>query len=730
MFDARLTVRPETLAATRRPARVPGGAAGLIALQRKIGNKAMGRLVAPEAPLKVDNDDALEREADRAADEVLATPEPVGALSAAPVQIGRKCAACEDEDEKKRIQRKPDSAAAPATDAAASVHHALSAPGRPLDRATRAYFEPRFGRDLSGVRIHADADADASAREIDAEAYAAGERVVFARGRYDPQSEAGRRLLAHELAHVVQQTGGRDQATVRRQPKGRAKAPARKDYGRVLFVQVDRGANSIAFVTESGTLVYPLIEPTAIAAGSYRFNVSFPSYYNLQLSAPAQTSGYSGFKYKIAVDKPNPADLLRKEKTVDVLVTDNGPGQGGGSASADAKEGAETRSIPVTYVAVPLDEPGPAFGGGRPSVPGVPGFTTGAGLGLHNFAFNDLSWLDTPLSTPYWSPLVPRSGILLDRSTNTLPRNLTPTLQSYLANNKPGDALTWLRSSDRRPILFQPDPASPAQRAFTAEELLSIDPLVRRYNANSASLNPAELQLLREAARIHIGSSSPTAPFSSFSRPGTLVSWTRDRRYVVRVLVDRSAALDVHEPNAFNQGVEALTNVEEAEFLVVGDQTGRIVSVQTVKSLEEGGASWAVRNAGAIRWGGRILLIAGVAYSGYRIGSASPEERPRVIGEEAGGQVGGIAGSALATAGCIAFAIATEGIGLLLCGLAGGVIGGGAGSAVGGAVGAGTSGLIEDWAQEAYLRQLKQQGDPIPPEAQGAADFWLGPPLF
>ena len=149
-----------------------------------------------------------------------------------------------------------------------------------------------------------------------------------------------------------------------------------------------------------------------------------------------------------------------------------------------------------------------------------------------------------------------------------------------------------------------------------------------------------------------------------------------------------------------------------------------------MKSLEEGGASWAARNGGAIRWGGRILLVAGVAYSGYRIASASPEERPRVIGEEAGGQVGGLAGSALATAGCIAFAIATEGIGLLLCGLAGGVIGGGVGSAVGGAVGAGASGLIEDWAQEAYLRQLKQQGDAFPPEAQQSADFWLGPPLF
>ena len=351
MFGARLTVRPETLAATRRPARAPGSTTGLIALQRKIGNKAMGRLVAAEASLKVDNDDALEREADRAADEVLATPEPVSALSAAPVQIGRKCAACEDEDEKKCIQRKPDGAAAPANDGVpASVHHTLRTPGRPLDASTRAYFEGRFGRDFSGVRVHADAGADASARAIDAEAYAVGERVVFAQGRYDPQSEAGRRLLAHELAHVVQQMGGRDEAIVRRQPKGRGKAPPRKDYGRVLFLFRSTAAPTPSPSSRnSGTLVYPLIElrPRDRSGWSYRFNVSFPELLQSCSRArrrrriaatPASSTGSRS-------TKPKPGgSLCAKEKTVDVLVTDDGPGQGGGSASARTRRRARRRA--------------------------------------------------------------------------------------------------------------------------------------------------------------------------------------------------------------------------------------------------------------------------------------------------------------------------------------------------------------------------------------------------
>jgi Domain of unknown function (DUF4157) len=82
---------------------------------------------------------------------------------------------------------------------------ALRNSGQPLDAATRAYFEPRFGRDFSHVRIHADAPAAVSARAVNAQAYTVGNDVVFAAGRYAPDSEAGKRLLAHELVHTIQQ---------------------------------------------------------------------------------------------------------------------------------------------------------------------------------------------------------------------------------------------------------------------------------------------------------------------------------------------------------------------------------------------------------------------------------------------------------------------------------------------------------------------------------------------
>jgi hypothetical protein len=81
----------------------------------------------------------------------------------------------------------------------------LHSPGRPLDAATRASLEPRFGHDFSRVRIHADAKAAESARAVAAHAYTVGSDVVFGAGRYTPGTESGRRLLAHELAHTIQQ---------------------------------------------------------------------------------------------------------------------------------------------------------------------------------------------------------------------------------------------------------------------------------------------------------------------------------------------------------------------------------------------------------------------------------------------------------------------------------------------------------------------------------------------
>lgn len=85
------------------------------------------------------------------------------------------------------------------------VHEVLRSPGQPLDVATRAFMEPRFGHDFSGVRVHTSEKAAESARAVNALAYTVGQDVVFGARQYQPATTDGRNLVAHELTHVVQQ---------------------------------------------------------------------------------------------------------------------------------------------------------------------------------------------------------------------------------------------------------------------------------------------------------------------------------------------------------------------------------------------------------------------------------------------------------------------------------------------------------------------------------------------
>jgi hypothetical protein len=137
-----------------------------------------------------------------------ATPKP----SFAPIRSGllQRCTATTECDDcrKKRLglQRSPISHTEPSS-VPPIVHEVLRSPGQPLDSGIRAFMEPRFGHDFSSVRIHTDAQAANSARAVNALAYTVGRDVVFGEGQFQPQSNTGQRLMAHELTHVVQQNG-------------------------------------------------------------------------------------------------------------------------------------------------------------------------------------------------------------------------------------------------------------------------------------------------------------------------------------------------------------------------------------------------------------------------------------------------------------------------------------------------------------------------------------------
>lgn len=150
-------------------------------------SKAGHALLQPKLAVGAPGDRA-EREADQAADRVMQ-----GGSLPALTPLGAPA-----------VQRKAASAE-PAGDA---VQATLSSAGAPLERETRQFMESRFGHDFGRVRIHADGQAASSAQSVGARAYTVGNDLVFGRGRYAPATDAGRHLLAHELAHVVQQSGG------------------------------------------------------------------------------------------------------------------------------------------------------------------------------------------------------------------------------------------------------------------------------------------------------------------------------------------------------------------------------------------------------------------------------------------------------------------------------------------------------------------------------------------
>jgi hypothetical protein len=178
-------------------------------------------------------EDAYEQEADRVAEQVMRMPEPGTtarpSVSGGVVNIQRACACggtCDKckkkqpEDKHAHVQLK---AAGPASmeeiEAPPIVHEVLRSSGQPLDAGTRAFMEPKFGHDFSGVRVHTDARATRSARAVRAKAYTVGHDVVFAAGEHAPGTHEGQKLLGHELAHVVQQ-GNSSLATLQRQPSG------------------------------------------------------------------------------------------------------------------------------------------------------------------------------------------------------------------------------------------------------------------------------------------------------------------------------------------------------------------------------------------------------------------------------------------------------------------------------------------------------------------------------
>ncbi len=151
-------------------------------------------------------DSRSEREADRMADQVLAGgPVAMARARGAPEALYRKCADCA-QDDPDMLHRAAEGAGAGSAAQTAQASEAVASGGAPLPADLRQYFEPRFGARLDDVRLHTGSAEGRAAQGINARAYTRGRHIAFAPGAFHPETDAGLRLIAHELAHTRQNT--------------------------------------------------------------------------------------------------------------------------------------------------------------------------------------------------------------------------------------------------------------------------------------------------------------------------------------------------------------------------------------------------------------------------------------------------------------------------------------------------------------------------------------------
>jgi hypothetical protein len=197
------------------------------------------------------SNDHLEQEADRVADQVLAGP-------GHPASRGESI----------RVQRFTGQSSEGMETVPPSVHRVLAGSGRPVEPTLREEMEQRFGHDFTRVRVHAGGAAEQSAQEVNANAYTVGHHIVFGATQFSPGTNSGRRLIAHELTHVVQQSGGPSLLSAQKKkapPKKLApKVPqicgrnSRKVAGNsITKVNIDVGTNELTIEWKDPTKIPP-----------------------------------------------------------------------------------------------------------------------------------------------------------------------------------------------------------------------------------------------------------------------------------------------------------------------------------------------------------------------------------------------------------------------------------------------------------------------------------------
>jgi outer membrane protein OmpA-like peptidoglycan-associated protein len=334
----------------------------------RMSNQAVHRLLRDsvvQAKLTVNQPgDHFEQEADQVADQIMRMPEPVADN---PPRIQRACSHCTKELDHNRIQRvcsaceeelhrKPsESQSGPEISSGVqSQIDSLRSGGEPLPPTVRTFFEPRFGQDFGDVRIHSGSSAARTAQSISARAYTFGRNIVFGSGQYQPGSVEGKRLLSHELAHVVQQ-GGASPSRVQRQAILTDAPPGLVARCQLIAnAPAASGGLDFLFGESSSTFTPTAAERASLTSFIDRWH-NAGSFDDILVQGFASNDGDQGFNWTLSCER---AEALRNQLVAQGISLARIRTQAHGRSTAAPTPAANRRAV-VSIIPRPATAPSP-----------------------------------------------------------------------------------------------------------------------------------------------------------------------------------------------------------------------------------------------------------------------------------------------------------------------------------------------------------------------------------
>ena len=569
----------------------------------------------------------------------------------------------------------------PVDDVPPLVHEVLRSPGQPLDRATRSFMESRFEQDFSRVRVHTDTRAAESARAVNALAYTVGRDLVFEAGRYAPQTNPGRELLAHELTHVVQQNADHA-ATVRM--IGQAND------------STEREADSVSASVMQDTAA-PVIRHRSGTPGALRRQglskaevLERIAENEARLNEPVSRTTEQLLELQKERNRLM-AELARLEHPATVMPAKPKPQE---------NKAPEPITIPVNVeysVVGVIDMPTAAAGSptGSPSQPAAP--SAAKSVAPEQFAPGGLGAVGQ--STMRFIDPLPGTEAL--GKSNIYTRYIGPsTSEGAAAFFEPG-RLTM--TGDVRPRLYQtasPQTLLEAEAAWKAArvkptELNEVYRLLQKKGFQNLTAEEAALVRRVTYGHTQIAPAYQSSPLISLTELAPeealkkLPPTATNRAYVVRVQIKPE---DVGRVNEILKGSKDAARLSgEIEVVVAKNlaaesgKAGSGIKILSIKANPQGilgGAGGTI-----LKWAGRGAIVIGAGLAAKEIVTATGPARRETQGKAFGSFAGATMAGAFAAGLCIGLGVATGGLAILGCGLLGGIAGGLGGGLLGGKIG-------------------------------------------